>query len=1422
MINPDTSKQQSQQPRFDLSPKMNGTSNCVDRGGGTLNSSHSAVSVDAVMQVNGVVEGEMAAAVTAAAAAAAGNSSQQMLERDYYGCYCLKFIVKNGTHTTEEKVLEDFGAFGDVVDVRGPGLFSGLRGNHVYVRFIDRADAEEALRNLSVKYHQLTPASISDVLPDNYGLYTISFYNKTGIPSAEVRREFSKFGEVKNLTGSLDVKGGRVFVSYKEKGSAVAALQAFFFRKDRYPNMKFALPRCEKDYFGCYCLKFYNKSGDVTEAKVMSDFGQFGDVVDVRGPGLFDVTGDDVYVRYKEKSSAEQALIELVGKYDSLCLAPPSDIQADKFGYFTITFVNDKCLSKSDVWYIFSKFGTVACVNGTFDCKKGRVFVSYKEKQGALNALETMLITKEYHLQVSKNSTVRKNDYNVAVPPPGIKDEPESFNDIPSSTNPAASTPTGPAGNKRPQQLAGFANGSPAGQPLPPPPQQPPPQHKSTSPLVPPPVPMAGQLSALSGHNGPRVPSTMDDLHLLQRVQQQQRQHNQQHLQQHTRSRSREIIPPVQAPVQQQLMQKQPNLPNSGSPSFHHPPPPVMAPPPPPMGHPGHGPGMNSQHGGPESSPPPPLPRHMNNSPGSGNMKQQQPPPPPNVMNGINPADVSMLTNGAAMAAAAQAAAAAVAAAAAAAAAAGSAQPPPPINNRSNGIVRFNRNVEKDIFGYFCLSFLNEDGDISEKKVRHDFGKFGEVVSVRGALGKQKGHVFVRFRRKEAAENCLNCLNSFPLSEMSELFGKYLFLSPATPRDIDCDTFGLYSISFLNLNLIPLRDVRQEFSKFGEIVRMTPATASPAVAAAAAANGQPTSGTEELVTVSFSEKQAAIKALRAHFTNKEFPYLDIAKGSSLLLVNSSDSSDTEDYELNGHHMNAVHHLRQQPPPHPHGHNNRPAPIGTLPPPALNAAPGAPVHHPQVNREHPGLRNDDPFHDPTANGQLAGHSGIIGGSSSDVVDELLKPFQSYFSIYRTGQYHSGHGLGQDNGPNVGPSINNHAPNENNYGLGTTVAGNGHHHQRSPEKKYRIKSVKQTPPPPNNAGGNPPCAPPPPHPPSPAAAQAAQSPAIKPQLIASSAEKRPLTMKAVNGCPEMPLKPLCAVQQQSPENPMFDIVQSNMVQSNDLAAVAQQHQHQQQHMEQNEAPATITPNPVVLAATPEPKKFEKEGTPSSVASTTTAASSMTAGTTEDEEMAAALAEKLDIQPEPAFRAVDRDVFGLYSVTFVSRSKDLSDRKLRLDFEKFGDVARVRGQFGPGESVIVSYTEKECAETVCRDAVTLSKYPTLAPAPQVDIVPDKDGHWSIEFSNSRMSSIREITQDFSKHGEVVKVMFGSGSGAAKSNGVKRVTVSYADRQSAFDAVNSAHDRRKNKDFQNVDFAKECVLEVVQPSLAATPLDR
>jgi hypothetical protein len=84
-------------------------------------------------------------------------------------------------------------------------------------------------------------------------------------------------------------------------------------------------------------------------------------------------------------------------------------------------------------------------------------------------------------------------------------------------------------------------------------------------------------------------------------------------------------------------------------------------------------------------------------------------------------------------------------------------------------------------------------------------------------------------------------------------------------------------------------------------------------------------------------------------------------------------------------------------------------------------------------------------------------------------------------------------------------------------------------------------------------------------------------------------------------------------------------------------------------------------------------------------------------------------------------------------------------------------------------------------------------------MDVVPDKDGHYSIEFVNSGMNGIREITNVFSRHGEVMKVM----AGGAK-NAVKRVTVSYSDRDSAFDAVRA---NANSKDFLSVDFARECL---------------
>jgi len=516
---------------------------------------------------------------------------------------------------------------------------------------------------------------------------------------------------------------------------------------------------------------------------------------------------------------------------------------------------------------------------------------------------------------------------------------------------------------------------------------------------------------------------------------------------------------------------------------------------------------------------------------------------------------------------------------------------------------------------------------------------------------------------------------------------------------------------------------------------------------------------------------------------------------------------------------------------------------------------------------------------------------LGGSSSDVVDELLKPFQSYLSIYRTGQYH-GHlgdilGVGgQGAGGHLPAGIigSGIVPNENNYGLG--LGGNGAHQQRSPEKKYRIKSVKmpqQHQQQQQQGGGD-----------AAAAAAAAgggrgnnsqhqhqhhpsstNSPAIKQHLMNTEKPMISAALKNnVNGYnnsggangggnsasqPEMPtaIKPSHVMNACPP--PMEDVISAitpkQQEQQQQRPIQAAPHQQQQQLQQAAPMPAAAVV-PVVQQQQQQANiqqgrslsKFDKEGTPSSVTSTSSkmstassssasssssssssssATSSLSMPTTEksscsNREPAAAVAavaaaaaaaaavapaiavEEVDQPAEPV--VVEKDVFGLYSLTFVSRSRDLSERKLRMDFDKFGEIARIRGQFGPGESVIVSYGDKLVAERCCAEPALLAKYPTLCPAPAVTIVPDKDGHFSIEFSNSGMSGIREITQEFSKHGEVVKVM----ASGAKSNAVKRVTVSYADKQSAFDAVNAAHDRRrKNKDFQNVDFAKECVLE-------------
>ena len=1179
--------------------------------------------------------------------------------------------------------------------------------------------------------------------------------------------------------------------------------------------------------------------------------------MDVRGPGLFDVTGDDVYVRYKEKSSAEQALIELVGRYDSLCLAPPSDIQADKFGYFTITFVNDKCLSKSDVWYIFSKFGTVACVNGTFDCKKGRVFVSYKEKQGALNALETMLITKEYHLQVSKNSTVRKNDYNVAVPPPGVVAGKDTMNDdFDLPPNGGISSVNSSASNVR-QHMAEKLQGPPPN----------------------------GVILSPANH------SPEDFMHHRVR-------------RDHSRSRESSLVPGPHT-----LQSAPPNIPPPGGSQTL---PPILGTNLPP-------PNIKSVGGSHENSPPPPQ-RHQQH-PAAGvpplaviaSVTQQQgiASQQPNMQHiGINNSNTSTNTN----------------------------TSPSTIeklnfanntnlenggNIRSNGLVKFNRNVERDIFGYFCLSFLNEDGDINEKKVRHDFGKFGEVVSVRGALGKQKGHVFVRFRRKEAAENCLNCLNSFPLSEMSELFGKYLFLSPATPRDIDCDMYGLYTISFLNLNMKVFREIRSEFSKFGEIVRVQSGGGG---------------NTDELVSISYADKNAAVKALQTHFTNKEFPYLDIAKGSSLLLVNSSDSSDNEDEQ------NIIHRIQHQrdvgidmstggtgsgnsSPSNSRlllGTNDLQKSSPSAPP--LNAAPGAPIHH---HNQHTstghGLMNGHVLGQMGQNGSLGtgnqvplddlflGKNGGQGGGS-DVVDELLKPLQSYFSIYRTGQYHSptGEGLLGQLGVTPGSAAAiaaaaqavalqtaNDGNNQVQYMHGTQQQPNTNTPNNSPDKKYRHKKYVKIPngvnvnvPPPNIVSAAPPPQPTSntpgnktPNRPQPANFQSQQSPmSYQPQqssprqimkMHQNSTKNNP-SGHFVNGHQRSNSSGACVIpvvgtisEEIINRNSSSNRVKDNLDSTNGskklsstflVPGESNSNSTQTRNEGKSNNDQRLLLNGVVdhednqaksLEHLPKEQKF-RETIPQRVIATNdkqqhvkteqnanTGAGSVTnseeagiASTENDKDLRenteiSNAIENLEIDEDAGAEQrptspipIEKDVFGFYSLSMVNKSKDLTERKVKIDFARNVDssssdstlpdannvVARVRGQFVVSETIIISFFEKEVAESCLMNPALLAKYPTLQAAPLEEVVSDKDGHYSIEFVNSGMSGIREITNEFSRHGEVVKVM----AGGAKNNAVKRVTISYSDKDAAFAAVNAAHSKTRNKDFQSVDFAKECLVQV------------
>jgi len=334
------------------------------------------------------------------------------IEKDFYGCYCLKFRVKHGTSITEQRIIEDFGAHGSVVMVWGAGVSvaSGEGDTKpldsvVYVWLKEKEEAKAALKEMQEKeeYQELTPALSDVLLPDNYGYYSISFKNMVSVPTEQIYREFSEFGFVRNVSGSLDTREGRVFISFREKE---AATKAFIRKTERwYENMRFEFPKCERDYTSCYCLKFYNTLGSpnhATEEQVRNDFGKYGHIVDLRGPGLFETKGNDVYVRFREKASAQAALFSLVGKYSGLSITPSSEVLPDKYGWYSVSFVNKDLLSVQELHSTFQQFGEVVQVTGILHSPTGRVFVAFRHREGVEAALSALVASKQFKLQLCR------------------------------------------------------------------------------------------------------------------------------------------------------------------------------------------------------------------------------------------------------------------------------------------------------------------------------------------------------------------------------------------------------------------------------------------------------------------------------------------------------------------------------------------------------------------------------------------------------------------------------------------------------------------------------------------------------------------------------------------------------------------------------------------------------------------------------------------------------------------------------------------------------------------------------------------------------------------------------------------------------------------------------------------------------------
>ena len=388
-----------------------------------------------------------------------------------------------------------------------------------------------------------------------------------------------------------------------------------------------------------------------------------------------------------------------------------------------------------------------------------------------------------------------------------------------------------------------------------------------------------------------------------------------------------------------------------------------------------------------------------------------------------------------------------------------------------------------------------------------------------------------------------------------------------------------------------------------------------------------------------------MRALQTHFTNKDYPYLDIAKGesvielgsqvfnaelcvpgSSLLLVNSSDSSDCEDHETSI--LAAVR-------------------AGALHP-----------HHHDLLQEPLSGRHDERHavsHDP--------FSRAPAPPGSDVVDELLKPLQSYFSVFRTGQYTGGT---LDDFVNGGPPAHNtrshcdkryrikkHEGERNRKrGERNEMTENGQmshsqHHQHPQHSQH-------------------PQGPPQGH-------QAPHHPPLGMVNIPMGAPPPPITNGFGPHHPRMEMETEI-VHLQSPPN--MAEPPPNMVSGPPPHYPPPHLQH-----------GLLIPPPVLLSSSPTTATFnnkkEEETETSKEQQLELEISQMSISESEPQQQPppsspntedVSLSEESQVDVEQLSQLLTKDLFNLYSLSFLCKSKELSERRIRLDFGLVAEVKQI----------------------------------------------------------------------------------------------------------------------------------------------------